>query len=109
MGQNYKKNIFNYPSGKRFLKSRPQWEKIFKSGPEIKSGPELSITYYYFQSNVPLLYSLKTSENWRFFDVFRGHKSFTLVEHGLTTIVLPYMTMTYMSPKSRSLRALHAL
>ena len=93
MGQNYKKNIFNYPSGKRFLKSRPQWEKIFKS------GPELSITYYYFQSNVPLLYSLKTSENWRFSDVFRGHKSFTLVEHGLTTIVLPYMTMTYMSPK----------
>ena len=36
-----------------------------------------------FSTNVPLLYPLKTSENWRFFDVFRGYRSGTLVENGL--------------------------
>ena len=36
-----------------------------------------------FSTNVPLLYSLKTSENLRFSDVFRGYRSGTLVENGL--------------------------
>ena len=36
-----------------------------------------------FSTNVPLLYSLKTSENGRLSDVFRGYRSGTLVENGL--------------------------
>ena len=36
-----------------------------------------------FSTNVPLLFPLKTSENLRFSDVFRGYKSGTLVEYGL--------------------------
>ena len=35
-----------------------------------------------FSTNVPLLYSLKTSENLRFSDVFRGYRSGKLVENG---------------------------
>ena len=36
-----------------------------------------------FSTNVPLLYPLKTSENRRLFDVFRGYRNGTLVENGL--------------------------
>ena len=39
-----------------------------------------------FSTNVPLLYPLKTSENFRFSDVFRGYRSGTLVEMGLLQI-----------------------
>ena len=34
----------------------------------------------YVSTNVPLLYPLKTSENWRFSDVFRGYRIGILVE-----------------------------
>ena len=37
-----------------------------------------------FLTNVPLLYPLKTSENLRFSDDFRGYRRGTLVENGLT-------------------------
>ena len=37
-----------------------------------------------FSTNVPPLYRLKTSKNLRFSDVFRGYRSGTLVENGLT-------------------------
>ena len=37
-----------------------------------------------FSTNVPLLYPLKTSENRRFSNVFRGYRSGTLVENGLS-------------------------
>ena len=46
----------------------------------------LSITDYVlnpFLTNVSFLYPLKTLENHRFSDVFRGYKSGTLVENGL--------------------------
>ena len=36
-----------------------------------------------FPTNVPILYALKTSENCRFSDVFRGYRSGTLVKNGL--------------------------
>ena len=36
-----------------------------------------------FSTNVSLLYPLKTLENLRFSDVFRGYRSRTLVENGL--------------------------
>ena len=36
-----------------------------------------------FSSIVPVLYPLKTQENLRFSDVFRGYTSVTLVENGL--------------------------
>ena len=39
-----------------------------------------------FSTNVKLLYPLKTSENRRFSDVFRGYRSGTLVENGLTIV-----------------------
>ena len=38
-----------------------------------------------FLTNVPLLYPLKTSENLRFSDDFRGYRGGTLVENGLKT------------------------
>ena len=38
-----------------------------------------------FSSSVPLC-SLKTSENQRFSDVFRGYRSGTLVENGLISL-----------------------
>ena len=38
-----------------------------------------------FSSNIPLLYPLKTSENQRFSEVFRGYRSGTFVENGLKT------------------------
>ena len=41
------------------------------------------ITINPFSTNVPLLYSLKTSENRWFSDVFSGYRSGTLVENGL--------------------------
>ena len=37
-----------------------------------------------FSTNVPLLYRLKTSENLRFSDVFRGYRSGLLVKNGLS-------------------------
>ena len=39
-------------------------------------------------TNAPLLHSLKTSENLRFCDVFRGYISGTLVENGLRKLKL---------------------
>ena len=39
-----------------------------------------------FSTKVPLLYHLKTFENRRFFDVFRGYRSGTLVENGLNEL-----------------------
>ena len=36
-----------------------------------------------FSTSVPLLYPLKTSENLRFSDVFRGYRSGTLVKNRL--------------------------
>ena len=46
----------------------------------------LKTTFNPFSTNVPLLYLLKTSENFQFSDVFRGYRSGTLVENGLKTI-----------------------
>ena len=42
--------------------------------------------YYPFSTSVALPYPLKTSENRRFSDVFRGYGSGTLVEDGLKTV-----------------------
>ena len=39
-----------------------------------------------FSTKVPLLYPLKTFENRRFSDVFRGYRSGTLVENGLNEL-----------------------
>ena len=44
---------------------------------------EQEILFNPFSTNVPLLYPLKTSENLRFSDVFRGYRSGTLVENEL--------------------------
>ena len=41
-----------------------------------------------FSINAPLLYLLKTSENWRFSDAFRGYRRGTLVENRLKYKVL---------------------
>ena len=37
-----------------------------------------------FSINVPLLYPVKTSENPRVFDVFKGYATGTLLENGLS-------------------------
>ena len=42
-----------------------------------------------FSTNVLLLYSLKTSENLRFSDVFRGYRNRTLVENRLKLPNIP--------------------
>ena len=39
-----------------------------------------------FSTNVPFLYALKTSENLRVSDVFRGYRSGTLVDDGLISL-----------------------
>ena len=36
-----------------------------------------------FSTNIPLLYPLKTLENWKISDVFWGHRKRTLFENGL--------------------------
>ena len=41
-----------------------------------------------FQANVPFLYPLKTSENRRFSDVFRGYKKGTLIWNGLISSLI---------------------
>ena len=55
-----------------------------------------------FQANVPILYSLETSENQRFFEVFGGDRKGTLARNGLRKhrILAENMLMTclhYMS------------
>ena len=50
---------------------------------KVPNAP-LIYVFYPFSTNVPLLYPLKTSENLRFTDVFRGYRSGTLVESGLS-------------------------
>ena len=47
-----------------------------------------------FSTNVPLLYPLKTSENQRFSDVFRGYRSGTLVENGLRYVLASWLFST---------------
>ena len=52
-----------------------------------------------FSTNFPLLYSLKTSENPRFSDVYRGCRRGTLVENGLkdnTTYIEFFYKNSYM-------------
>ena len=44
---------------------------------------EKLVSFNPFLTNASLLYPLKTSENLRFSDVFRGYRSGTLVENGL--------------------------
>ena len=39
-----------------------------------------------FSTNVPLLYPLKTSENWKFSDIFRRYRSGTLFENELNVV-----------------------
>ena len=50
---------------------------------KVPNAPLINV-FYPFSTNVPLLYPLKTSENLRFTDVFRGYRSGTLVESGLS-------------------------
>ena len=45
--------------------------------------PYINLPFNPFSTNIPFLYLLKTSENWRFSDVFRGYRSESLVENGL--------------------------
>ena len=44
-----------------------------------------------FSTNIPLLYPLKTSENVRFSDFFRGYKSGALVEYELIGLIKPLL------------------
>ena len=46
-------------------------------------GPFSCDLFNPFLTNVPLLYPMKTLENRRFSDVFRGYRSGTFVENGL--------------------------
>ena len=43
------------------------------------------VTFNPFSTNGPLLYPLKTSENRRFSNVYRGYRGGTLVENRLKT------------------------
>ena len=49
-----------------------------------KLDPVLNINP--LSTNAPLLYPLKTSENWRFSNVSKGYRSRTLVENGFNMI-----------------------
>ena len=46
----------------------------------------IAIFFNSFSADVSLLYLLKTSENRRFSDIFRGYRSGTLVGNGLSTL-----------------------
>ena len=48
-----------------------------------------------YSTNVPLLYLLKTLENLRFSDVFRGYRSETLVENRLNW----YISLLFLTKK----------
>ena len=49
-----------------------------------------------FSTNVPLLYTLKTSENRRASDVFRRYRSGTLVKNGLMQSLNPVRYFVWM-------------
>ena len=48
-----------------------------------------------FQVNVPFLYLLKTSENQRFSDVFRGYRKGTFTWNGLQKLVIMWKYMKH--------------
>ena len=54
---------------------------------------EVQIQFDPFSTNAPLLYLLKTSENWRFPDVFKGYKNETLVKNGLINVVFEQVSL----------------
>ena len=60
-------------------------KSFFRNRVSIFQKQGLSI-FNPFSTNVPYLYPLKTSENRRFSDIFRGYRSGTLVENGLKTM-----------------------
>ena len=53
------------------------------------------IPFNAFSTNVPLLKPLKTSENWKFPDVFREYRSGTFVENGLIVKTRPRMSRMF--------------
>ena len=59
-----------------------------------------------FSSNAPLLYPLKTSENLRFSDIFRGYRIGTLLENGLRIF---QMKLSQRSPRIHFLKTLSNL
>ena len=59
-------------------------KSFFRNRVSIFQKQGLSI-FNPFSTSVPYLYPLKT-ENRRFSDIFRGHRSGTLVENGLKTM-----------------------
>ena len=57
-------------------------EELLNETPYVIASPCLNP----YPPNVTFLYPLKTSENLRFSDVFRGYRNVTLGEHGLICI-----------------------
>ena len=60
-------------------------KSFFRNRVSIFQKQGLSI-FNPFSTSVPYQYPLKTSENRRFSDIFRGYRSGTLVENGLKTM-----------------------
>ena len=62
--------------------------------------PDRELYINLFSNKVPLLYPLKTLENQRFSDVFRGYSSGTLVENGLkwNACKLSLFNLTHFQP-----------
>ena len=71
------------------------WENVILNSVYV----ELSIVVLnLFSTNVPLLYPLKKSENWRFSDVVRDYRSGTLGEDGFMRIMFVKPTSGQMFP-----------
>ena len=56
---------------------------MFQHGCGYFNRSSRKISFNPYSPNVTFLYPLKTSENWRFSDVFRGYRNITLGEYGL--------------------------
>ena len=86
--------LFNlsFPS-ERFTKYERSFRKNYNfcqrwcHGCKISNYWETQTFFNPFSTNVPLLYPLKTSENRRFSDAFRGYRSETSIENGLNECV----------------------
>ena len=68
-------------------------EQYYASGIHIEINDLLNSSFNPFSTNVPLLYPLKTSENLRFSDVFRGYRSATLVANEFKKASMKFATI----------------
>ena len=88
--QVFKENIkcMEYLQAKLINKNDIHHDKPSTSPYELLTENFMKNTINPFHATDLFLYSLKTSENWRFSDVFKGYRNKTIARNGLTTLTL---------------------